>query len=189
MLKKQVLAFIIILICINIKAQQTTQFKLNLLPIVLNGYGASIEQRIYKQFSAEIGFTTFDRITLILDPSIPKLEDPFRERHYYLNIFRNIEFIKNHFLQFGTQFNSYSRSNFSKQFIDTFTQLNNEIPNSNNSFVTSILLGYKANLSAHWNLGFQLAYNLRNNTETQSAFSITAGYGINSVKTKKEIFY
>ena len=52
MLKKQVLAFIIILICINIKAQQTTQFKLNLLPIVLNGYGASIEQRIYKQFTA-----------------------------------------------------------------------------------------------------------------------------------------
>jgi|GEM_PF-3815598 len=189
MLKKQLLITTITLLCLNIKAQQTTQFKLNVLPIVLNGYGASIEQKVYKQFSAELGFTIFDRITLILDPSIPKLEDPFRERHYYLNIFRNIEFAKNHYLQFGTQFNLYSRSNFSQVFIDAFETLNNESPNSDNLFVTSLLLGYKANFLTWWNVGFQLAYNLRNNTETQSAFSVTVGYGINTIRKKEEIFY
>jgi len=188
--KTQIIVYIILLLCLDAKAQQTTQFKLNILPIVLNGYGASIEQKVYKQFSAELGYTTFDRVTLILDASIDKLRDPFSERHFYLNIIRNIEFRKNHFLQFGTQFNLYSRFNFSNDFINVFEQLNNESPNTNDSFVTSILLGYKANVFTKWNLGFQLAYNLRNNTETQSAFSATIGYGINSIKkSKKEIFY
>lgn len=189
MLKKRILYISFLLISTNVLAQQTTQFKLNVLPIVLNGYGASIEQKVFKQFAIELGVTVSDRITLILDPSIPKLKDPFRERHFYLNVFRNIEFSKNHFLQFGTQFNLYSRSDFSNTFIDAFEKLNNSSPNSNNLFVTSILLGYKGHFWERWNLGFQLAYNLRNNTETQSAFSVTIGYGINSISKKLEIFY
>lgn len=189
-MKKVFFILVIILTSLRINAQYDTDLKLNILPIFLGGYGASIEQEVFLKFSIEPGFTTFDRITLKLDPSIPILKNPFREQHIYVNIFRNIEFASNQFVQFGTQFNLYSRFNFSEEFVTSFESVNGELPNTNKTFVTSILLGYKSKIADKWRLGFQLAYNLRNNTETQSAFSATIGYQLFETKAKnKEIFY
>lgn len=188
-MKKYIFITIFLTIVTTLKSQYSSDLKLNILPLFLSGYGASFEQEIIYKFSVEPGFTTFDRITLKLDPSIPVLKDPFREKHIYINIFRNIQFANNQFIQFGTQFNLYSRFNFSEEFVTTFESINGELPNTNKTFVTSILLGYKSKITDKWRLGFQLAYNLRNNTETQSAFSATIGYQLFETNAKNKVLF
>ena len=166
--------------------QQTTTIKVNVLPIILNGYGGSIEHKVFKQYYAELGYSKFDRIFLKLEPTQPRIENPFREQHIYLNIIRNIQFANRHFLQFGTQVNLYSRKGFSQEFINAFTSLNGEPPNSKKEIVGSLLLGYKTELTKKFNIGFQLAYNLRDKTEVRSAFSVTVAYALNSTLANKE---
>lgn len=180
-MKKTLLSIVVFFSIINCTlSQHNSQVKLNLLPLVLNGYGASFEQRVFKDFAIELGYTTFDRISLKLAPSIPVLKDPFREAHIYLNFFRNIRFAPKHYLQFGTQFNLYSRAHFSEEFIQVFENHTGEKPNKDKLFVTSILLGYKMEIDTRWNVGFQLGYNLRDKTDTQSAFSVTVGYSFHT---------
>lgn len=176
-----------ILICFNsitLKAQYGTDFKVNILPIVLSGYGFSIEQKVHKNYGFEIGITQFKRISINLEQPFGRIEDPFSERHIYTNLFREITVTPNHLLQFGSQFNFYKRIKFSDDFINEYRTIKMMDPPSNVLFVTSILLGYKWQFLSKWSAHIQLGYNLRNNTETQSAFSIAIGYKFNEYSKK-----